>query len=122
MPGMTPGNGGQPAFSGIANDIKNRRALTEAVKADNAEAIGSALAALLQDLKKANEQTAAKAAQLKPYANGQKAERPAPQAGKPPILNKLKEKKSQKDEKRQKPSKSQPKSDSSSSVDQPVQQ
>lgn len=53
------------------NAMQHRQALTEAVKADNADGIRSALASLLDDLKKRNEQAAAQIAKLKPNANGQ---------------------------------------------------
>lgn len=58
--------------------LKHRQALTEAVKADDAEAIGAALALLLQDLQKSNEQAAERMNELKAKANGQVVEQKAP--------------------------------------------
>lgn len=59
------------AATAMHETMKHRQALTEAVKADDADAIRAALAPILDDIKKGNEQAAARIAKLKPSANGQ---------------------------------------------------
>ncbi|TMV45422.1 hypothetical protein FE783_29300 [Paenibacillus mesophilus] len=59
------------AAAAMHDAMKHRQALTEAVKADNADAIRAALAPILEDVKKGNEQAAARIAKLKPSATGQ---------------------------------------------------
>jgi len=59
------------ALAAVKDNAKHWRALTDAVKADDASAIGAALAPLLEDLQKTNESAAARIGKLKPNANGQ---------------------------------------------------
>jgi hypothetical protein len=59
------------AVAAAKDAMKHRQDLTEAVKADDADAIRAALAPILEDLKKGNEKAAAQIAKLKPNANGQ---------------------------------------------------
>ncbi|MDF2719775.1 MAG: hypothetical protein K0R28_6700, partial [Paenibacillus sp.] len=66
------------AAAAMHDAVKHRQALTEAVKADDADAIRAALAPILEDLKKGNEQAAARIAKLKPSANGQTVQPKAP--------------------------------------------
>jgi len=56
----------------------NRQELTDAIKADNADGIRTALAKLLEDLKQSNTQLAAKVAELKTKATGQQVQPQAP--------------------------------------------
>lgn len=66
------------AAAAVKNAMKHRQALTEAVKAEDAAAIGAALASILEDLKKGNEAAAARIAELKPNANGQAVQPKSP--------------------------------------------
>jgi hypothetical protein len=72
IPFAAPKDGFKKEAAAAAKDaMKHRKALTEAVKADDANAIGAALAPILEELKKGNEKAAAQIAKLKPNANGQ---------------------------------------------------
>lgn len=76
--GIVPGTElqGDPAAAQTAH--ANRQELTDAIKADNADGIRTALAKILEDLKQSNTQLAAKVAELKTKATGQQVQPKAP--------------------------------------------
>lgn len=78
--GVLNGSAAGGDATAIQDEHTHRKELTQAIKADDADAIKAALAKLLDDLKTNNAKLSAKIAELKQSANGQPAAQAKPQA------------------------------------------